>query len=90
MPTHTSFIAGTKHRGADAYVRALEPETPVALEPEPTNQYDPNAVKVLHEGKHIGYVPRDLSAEIAKRCKDGSFVSAKIGAGRKLLIEYRT
>lgn len=28
------------------------------LIPEPTNQYDPNAIKVLIDGKHVGYIKK--------------------------------
>ena len=32
---------------------------PVELRPEPTNQYDPNAIMVLINGIHVGYVPQN-------------------------------
>ena len=35
------------------------------LEAEPTNAYDPNAIKVLvPDGHHVGYVPKDMTSEI--------------------------
>ena len=35
------------------------------LEAEPTNEYDPNAIKVLAtDGHHVGYVPADMTEEI--------------------------
>jgi len=35
------------------------------LESEPTNEYDPNAIKILAEdGHHVGYVPKDMTSEI--------------------------
>ena len=35
------------------------------LETEPTNEYDPNAIKILAEdGHHVGYVPKDMTSEI--------------------------
>ena len=35
------------------------------LEGEPTNAYDPNAIKVLApDGHHVGYVPKDMTSEI--------------------------
>ena len=35
------------------------------LEAEPTNAYDPNAIKVLAaDGHHVGYVPKDMTAEV--------------------------
>ena len=37
------------------------------LEPEPTNPYDANAIKILAEdGHHVGYVPNDMTAEVRK------------------------
>lgn len=35
------------------------------LEPEPSNPYDRTAVKVVIRGWHIGYVPNEISAEVA-------------------------
>lgn len=35
------------------------------LVPEPTNAYDPNSIKILApDGHHIGYVPKDMTAEV--------------------------
>ena len=37
------------------------------LEAEPTNPYDPNAIKVLAaDGQHVGYVPKDMTADVRK------------------------
>ena len=37
------------------------------LEAEPTNPYDANAIKILAEdGHHVGYVPKDMTAEVRK------------------------
>lgn len=40
--------------------------SPVTLEREPTNQYDPNAVKVILKDKHIGYIPKDSTGLLDK------------------------
>ena len=55
-------IAGMSHRdNIDDYLG----ECVGTLEPEPTNEYDPNAIKVLaHDGHHLGYVPKDMTDEI--------------------------
>jgi len=37
-----------------------------ALEPEPTNSYDRNAIKVVIEGEHVGYVPREFASLLAE------------------------
>lgn len=35
------------------------------LEAEPTNDYDPNAIKVLaHDSHHVGYVPQDQTKHV--------------------------
>ena len=37
------------------------------LEAEPTNTYDPNAIKILApDGHHVGYVPKDMTADVRK------------------------
>ena len=37
-----------------------------SLEPEPDNQYDPNAVKVYADGVHIGYIKKGSAAHVRK------------------------
>ena len=37
------------------------------LEAEPTNTYDPNAIKILApDGHHVGYVPKDMTTEVRR------------------------
>ncbi|MFT4051593.1 MAG: HIRAN domain-containing protein [Microbacterium sp.] len=36
---------------------------PTELRPEPTNHYDANAVMVIINGWHVGYLPREIAAE---------------------------
>ena len=58
------------------------------LEAEPANPYDSNAIKVLAaDGHHVGYVPKDITAEIREvttlpcpcfcyiDCNDGTYFS---------------
>lgn len=37
----------------------------IQLEREPQNKYDPNAIKVLADGKQIGYIGKDYSGILA-------------------------
>ena len=55
-------IAGISHReGIDRHLG----EFVATLEPEPTNPYDANAIKILApDGHHLGYVPRDTTDAI--------------------------
>lgn len=57
-------IAGIEYRdNIDEYLG----ESVGVLEAEPTNPYDPNAIKILtHDGNHVGYVPKDMTAEVRK------------------------
>jgi len=34
------------------------------IEDEPTNKFDPNAKKVVCNGYHIGYIPKELTSSI--------------------------
>lgn len=42
---------------------------PVELVPEPTNPHDPNAVKVVVAGKHIGYISADENIHVLEILK---------------------
>lgn len=69
---HETYIAGVKFRpGVPDYMAGLPADAEFDLEPEPTNEYDPNAVKVLNGGVHVGYVPRDLAPEIGDLIAQG-------------------
>lgn len=43
---------------------------PAILELEPTNDFDPTAVKVLVEGSQVGYIPASLSSHVTKLISD--------------------
>lgn len=43
--------------------------TPTILELEPTNDFDPTAVKVMVEGMQVGYIPKHLSGDVTKALK---------------------
>ena len=78
-------IAGITHRdGIDNYLGEFKG----ALEAEPDNPYDQNAIKVLaSDGHHVGYVPKDMTKEIRDNaqlpcpcfcyigCNDGTYFS---------------
>jgi len=50
-------VAGTTFRAAAVEAVLKEGVRDVVLEAEPTNRFDKNAVKVLVNGHHVGYVP---------------------------------
>jgi len=49
-----------------------------ALEPEPDNQYDPNAVKVFADGIHIGYIKKGSAAHVKKLLEENQIASMSI------------
>ncbi len=50
----------------------------VQLIPEPENKHDENAIKVLIDDVHLGYVPRTQTEEIHKEIKDENEYIAEI------------
>lgn len=61
-------VRGTSFRpaSAKAVAAALQPGEIVQLDPEPTNPYDPSAVRVIARGEFIGYVQKELSADVTE------------------------
>lgn len=55
-------IAGMSHR---ENIGSYLGEHIGTLEPEPTNPYDANAIKILApDGNHVGYVPKDMTTRV--------------------------
>ena len=71
---------GMHFRGPEAVAmaEALLPGDEVALEREPFNQYDENAIKVMLRDTHIGYIARQSAAFIAAYMDDGAEFSATV------------
>jgi len=54
------------------------------LVPEPSNPHDPNAVAVVIDGHHVGYIPRELAAGVLQMTGWKPFeVPAKIEGSRQ-------
>lgn len=67
------YVAGVQFRPEGATtIKNLEEGDELDLVPEPTNKYDPNAIQIVADGKHIGYVPRKFSAEVAAMLEVGT------------------
>ena len=87
-------IAGINHRtGIDRYVGRVE----CALVPEPENEFDPNAIKIVAEDRHhLGYIPSHQTDfmraftgnSFPYRCT--AFIDAKEDevTGRKFFVGY--
>jgi hypothetical protein len=62
-------VSGVTFEGRQNALAVIRTSDPCRIVPEPENKYDVNAlaVHVAHDGKvlHVGYIPRELAAEIA-------------------------
>ena len=71
----TQLVQGKENEG--------EIFTNATLRLEPTNQFDPTAVEVLIEDKHVGYIPKHdseaVTSLIQKTRSDTFLVPARIG-----------
>ena len=65
-------IVGIKYRGPEAVriVAALARDEALVLERDPENPKDPNAIKVIARGEHVGFLPKALAALLAKDMDD--------------------
>lgn len=61
----------------------------VELIEEPENEYDPNAIKVIIDGVHVGYIKKGSCSHIKKLLHSGKIkeLSANIGGGRYKILE---
>jgi hypothetical protein len=75
---HVSGLAGARHHAEALAADALAPGSPLALVREPDNPHDANAIAVHAGGAHVGFVPRELAAEIAPALDAGERWSAVV------------
>jgi hypothetical protein len=58
-------VAGARFHDEALQSDSAAPGRPLVLRPEPENEHDPNAIAVdTEDGAHLGYVPRELAAEV--------------------------
>jgi len=66
MPEQKEFyIAGVKFHKLNTIINDLKVGDILDLSPEPTNKFDPNAVKIEYGFIMLGYVPKKFSSEIS-------------------------
>jgi HIRAN domain-containing protein len=71
---HVVSVAGVRYRPE----APAEPGDPLELHRDPANEHDPNAIEVLAGGELIGFVPRELAAELAPELDAGRPWSAAL------------
>jgi hypothetical protein len=75
---HVARAAGAAQHHAEGLASdEVEPGRPLVLRRDPDNEHDPNAIAVLTPGgEQVGWVPRDLAAEVAPELDRGDTWSA--------------
>ena len=54
--------------------------TSAMLQLEPTNDFDPNAVKVMVDGLQVGYVPKTFSGDVTRMMNDKGVTEFEVPA----------
>lgn len=67
--THEFFIAGVRFHELNTVINDIAEGDILILKPEPSNKFDPNAVRILYSatGIHyamLGYIPKKHSSEV--------------------------
>ncbi|CAG8660924.1 9557_t:CDS:2, partial [Paraglomus brasilianum] len=63
--THSFMVVGMRFRGGHKFKKSDN----ITLEPEPSNTYDKNAIKVMVDGIHKAYVAKDENVSIGDLVK---------------------
>jgi len=72
-------VAGAGSHHADAIeADAVAPGNPLQLRRDPDNEHDPNAIAVHAGGEQVGWVPREVAAELAPELDNGRPWSALV------------
>lgn len=78
---HSAVVAGAGVHHVEALAGdGAEPGRPLELRRDPANEHDPNAIAVFPAGggEQLGWVPRELAAEIAPQMDTGVTWSAVV------------
>lgn len=78
MNQRTFYLAGVKFHNLKDVIADLKPGSGFELVSEPSNPYDPNAVRVEFKGTMCGYVPARFSSEIAAALSIGKNLVCKV------------
>lgn len=82
MKYHTK-VAGVTFEGRQDIIKNLEAGTALLFERDPENKFDKNAVKVIAEGKHIGFLPKGnwVANEMDQGVRFNAVISQITGGG---------
>ncbi|AWW47835.1 hypothetical protein DPM17_03705 [Polynucleobacter paneuropaeus] len=76
----SSYIAGIPHRlGKNIKIASiLSVGQNLNYLREPRNQHDKNAIKLMVNGMHVGYIPKDDNPKIARHLDSGKPISVTV------------
>lgn len=72
---HATKVVGVTFEDRQSAVQATRIGDSVDLRRDPDNEHDPNAIRVLRGNRDLGWIPRDLAAEIAPILDGGGQVT---------------
>ena len=80
-------IISSNLEGATIYEYNFNPQK-TELQPEPENKYDPNAIKVIIDGEHIGYIKAGSCAHVLKILKENRIerITSQISGGKYKML----
>ncbi|MEU4013418.1 DEAD/DEAH box helicase [Streptomyces pseudogriseolus] len=87
--TFTCPLRGVRHASTTAYLAQLTARTPLDLVRDHSNQADPNAIKVRHQGVFLGWVAREIARPLALALDDNAapHVHAQLTTDARLIAE---
>ncbi|GMV38330.1 MAG: hypothetical protein AMXMBFR64_00460 [Myxococcales bacterium] len=74
------FVAGLRYHDGVRVAPLVLPGDAVLLEAEPTNRWDPQAVRLLWGDAMLGYVPRHLNRAMSAILLQGGHLVARVTA----------
>ena len=62
---YTFYVAGVQFHELKKCIQNVKEDDVLTINPEPTNKYDPNAIRIEFNEFMIGYVPKKFSSEVS-------------------------
>ena len=72
------FIAGVQFHQAKTVINELEIGDELEMLPEPSNKFDPNAIKLMYGETMLGYVPAKFSGSVSAFLETAEFPLCKL------------
>ena len=96
MSDYTAYLRGTSFRGieAQAIAKQLIEGQELVLQREPSNAFDENAIAVVDPETQvmIGYVAKEVAADIAPEMDDGTEFTCRVDSNmmKSIILDIRS